>query len=76
MVLVAWRGDIWLWFAVESGRLESQFLSAGEIEAALRNDPRDLHAKALIEVGMQAAGYQLRPTAIQAEDLAVWEIVT
>ncbi len=76
VVLVAWRGDVWLWFATEPGRLESQFLSAGEIEDAMRNDPRDIHAKSLIEMAMQAAGYQLRPTAIHSEDLAVWEIVT
>ena len=76
VVLVAWRGDIWLWFTVEPGRQLPQFFAASEIEDALRDSPRDVPAKSLIETSMHAAGYQLRPTAIQSEDLAVWEIVT
>jgi hypothetical protein len=77
VALVAWRGDLWLWFSVAGG-LVPQFIPANEIGDALQSGlgTGDARTKSYLEVRMQAAGYRLRPTAIQHEDLAVWEIDT
>jgi hypothetical protein len=74
VALIAWRGDYWLWFTMEQGRLVPTLVSSDQIRNALRDGFGDAEAKTYLETRIQAAGYQLRPTAIQSADIAVWDI--
>lgn len=76
VVLIAANGDFWLWFTTAPGHLVPEFVTGNQIADAIVSGFSLSEARSYLEVRMHAAGYQLRPSAIDNEDIVVWEIVS
>ena len=76
VVLIVTHGDLWLWFTTACGQLVREFCTCNQIGDAHLDGCSDAEVTAYLETRIQAAGYELRHSAIHSLDIAVWEIIS